>query len=130
MHKAQVSGGRRQQVSEQQELLAQELAQKSEQVEQRRQEMLQYLCRLTGRETESADEVRLKALRESVSQAKRLRGDLQRLHLQRQQLQQEEENCQNQMEQIDQSIAPVVAAAKEAAAFGQSGTLPAGKAAL
>ena len=116
LHKAQVSGGRRQQVSEQQELLAQELAQKSEQVEQRRQEMLQYLCRLTGRETESADEVRLKALRESVSQAKRLRGDLQRLHLQRQQLQQEEENCQNQMEQIDQSIAPVVAAAKEAAA--------------
>ena len=101
-------------MSEQQELLAQELAQKSEQVEQRRQEMLQYLCRLTGRETESADEVRLKALRESVSQAKRLRGDLQRLHLQHQQLQQEEENCQNPMEQIDQSIAPVVAAAKEA----------------
>lgn len=116
LRKAQVSGGRRQQVSEQQELLAQELAQKSEQVEQRRQEMLQYLCRLTGRETESADEVRLKALRESVSQAKRLRGDLQRLHLQHQQLQQEEENCQSQMEQIDQSIAPVVAAAKEAAA--------------
>ena len=99
-------------------------AQKSEQVEQRRQEMLQYLCRLTGRETESADEVRLKALRESVSQAKRLRGDLQRLHLQHQQLHQEEENCQNQMEQIDQSIAPVVAAAKEAAASKEAAAEP------
>ena len=42
--------------------------------------------------------------------------DLSQLAVQAVQLQQEEENCQNQMEQIDQSIAPVVAAAKEAAA--------------
>lgn len=114
LRKAQVSGGRRQQVMEQQDILAREVREKSLQTEQRQQEMLRYLCRLTGRETESADEVRLKALRESVSQAKRLRGDLQRLHLQRQQLQQEEENCQNQMDQIDRSISPVVTAAQQA----------------
>ena len=37
---------------------------------------------------QSADEVRLKSLRESVNQAKRIRTDLQRLHLQQQQIMQ------------------------------------------
>ena len=52
----------------------------------------------------STDEIRLKSLKESVNQAKRIRTDLQRLHLQQQQIQQEEENCKNQIEQINSAI--------------------------
>ena len=52
----------------------------------------------------STDEIRLKSLKESVNQAKRIRTDLHRLHLQQQQIQQEEENCKNQIEQINAAI--------------------------
>lgn len=65
---------------------------------------------------QSADEVRLKSLRESVNQAKRIRTDLQRLHLQQQQIMQEEENCKNQIEQINTSIQQAVDSCRAAGA--------------
>lgn len=115
LRRAQVSDGRREQVREQQQLLRREMEQKLEMERQRQQEMAQYLGRLTGRE-ERVDEVRLKALRESVNQAKRIRSDLHRLRLQHQQLGQEAQNCESQIAEIDRSIQPVIAQAKSASA--------------
>ena len=107
------------QFEEQENLLLEEISAKSQRANQMEAEIGVYLQKLTGfgAETEnleqqdnqknqspSTDEIRLKSLKESVNQAKRIRTDLQRLHLQQQQIQQEEENCKNQIEQINAAI--------------------------
>ena len=80
------------------------------------QEMVWEEDSLPEKNVQSADEVRLKSLRESVNQAKRIRTDLQRLHLQQQQIMQEKENCKNQIEQINTSIQQAVDSCRAAGA--------------
>ncbi len=133
--RVQVNNYKVHQFEEQENILLEEITAKSQKANLLESEITSYLQKLTRRisqqedtetdfdenssessgsatesESLSADEVRLKSLKESVNQAKRIRTDLQRLHLQQQQIMQEEENCANQIEQINQSIAYAVEA--------------------
>lgn len=117
--RVQINNYKIHQFEEQENLLLEEISTKSQRANQMEAEIGAYLQKLTGLGTEglelqlsgesekqllSTDEIRLKSLKESVNQAKRIRTDLQRLHLQQQQIQQEEENCKNQIEQINSAI--------------------------
>lgn len=100
--------------------IEQEIAAKQSVADNLREQICRYLTQLTGREIPpeelAADKVPFKSLRESVNQARRLRTEMQRLTLQQQQTQQEEENCRMQIEQINRSIQQVVAACEAAGA--------------
>ena len=100
--------------------IGQEIAAKQSVADNLREQICRYLTQLTGREIPpeelAADKVPFKSLRESVNQARRLRTEMQRLTLQQQQTQQEEENCRMQIEQINRSIQQVVAACEAAGA--------------
>ncbi len=129
--KVQVNNYKVHQFEEQENLLLEEITAKSQRANLLESEITSYLQKLTRRITQeqnaieneeekaeilSADEVRLKSLRESVNQAKRIRTDLQRLHLQQQQIMQEEENCNNQIEQINESISHAIQSCESAGA--------------
>lgn len=129
--RVQVNNYKIHQFEEQENLLLEEISAKSQRANQMETEIGAYLQKLTGFGTEpdslelpgnpdnpppSTDEIRLKSLRESVNQAKRIRTDLQRLHLQQQQIQQEEENCKNQIEQINAAIQLAVQSCSSAGA--------------
>ena len=102
LRKAQLDNDRLEQYSRQQRTLEQELRDRIQTAQQLYQQLGQYLVALTG--NPQAD-LCSKSLRESVGQAKRILAELQRLRLQQTQMQQEEQNCAQQIEQINASIA-------------------------
>lgn len=110
----QVNNYKIEQFEQQEQQIGQEIAAKQSVADNLREQICRYLTQLTGREIPpeelAADKVPFKSLRESVNQARRLRTEMQRLTLQQQQTQQEEENCRMQIEQINRSIQQVVAA--------------------
>ena len=116
----QVNNYKIEQFEQQEQQIRQEIAAKQSVADSLREQICRYLTQLTGREIPpeelAADKVPFKSLRESVNQARRLRTEMQRLTLQQQQTQQEEENCRMQIEQINQSIQQVVAACEAAGA--------------
>lgn len=116
----QVNNYKIEQFEQQEQQIGQEIAAKQSVADSLREQICRYLTQLTGREIPpeelAADKVPFKSLRESVNQARRLRTEMQRLTLQQQQTQQEEENCRMQIEQINQSIQQVVAACEAAGA--------------
>lgn len=116
----QVNNYKIEQFAQQEQQIGQEIAAKQSVADSLREQICLYLTQLTGREIPpeelAADKVPFKSLRESVNQARRLRTEMQRLTLQQQQTQQEEENCRMQIEQINQSIQQVVAACEAAGA--------------
>lgn len=109
----QVNNYKIEQFEQQEQQIGQEIAAKQSVADSLREQICRYLTQLTGREIPpeelAADKVPFKSLRESVNQARRLRTEMQRLTLQQQQTQQEEENCRMQIEQINRSIQQVVA---------------------
>ncbi len=116
----QVNNYKIEQFEQQEQQIGQEIAAKQSVADNLREQICRYLTQLTGREIPpeelAADKVPFKSLRESVNQARRLRTEMQRLTLQQQQTQQEEENCRMQIEQINRSIQQVVAACEAAGA--------------
>lgn len=116
----QVNNYKIEQFEQQEQQIEQEIAAKQSVADNLREQICRYLTQLTGREIPpeelAADKVPFKSLRESVNQARRLRTEMQRLTLQQQQTQQEEENCRMQIEQINRSIQQVVAACEAAGA--------------
>ena len=116
----QVNNYKIEQFEQQEQQIGQEIAAKQSVADSLREQICRYLTQLTGREIPpeelAADKVPFKSLRESVNQARRLRTEMQRLTLQQQQTQQEEENCRMQIEQINRSIQQVVAACEAAGA--------------
>lgn len=116
----QVNNYKIEQFEQQEQQIGQEIAAKQSVADNLREQICRYLTQLTGREIQpeelAADKVPFKSLRESVNQARRLRTEMQRLTLQQQQTQQEEENCRMQIEQINRSIQQVVAACEAAGA--------------
>lgn len=116
----QVNNYKIEQFEQQEQQIGQEIAAKQSVADNLREQICRYLTQLTGREIPpeelAADKVPFKSLRESVNQARRLRTEMQRLTLQQQQTQQEEENCWMQIEQINRSIQQVVAACEAAGA--------------
>ena len=116
----QVNNYKIEQFEQQEQQIGQEIAAKQSVADNLREQICRYLTQLTGREIPpeelAADKVPFKSLRESVNQARRLRTEMQRLTLQQQQTQQEEENCRIQIEQINRSIQQVVAACEAAGA--------------
>lgn len=122
LNRVQVNNYKIQQFKEQENLLYQEILAKSQQINILESEVSAYLQRLTanteqrGDESYSSNEIYLKSLCESVNQAKRIRTDLQRMHLQQQQIQQEIENCSNQIEQINEAITLAIRSCQSAGA--------------
>lgn len=116
----QVNNYKIEQFEQQEQQIGQEIAAKQSVADNLREQICRYLTQLTGREIPpeelAADKVPFKSLRESVNQARRLRTEMQRLTLQQQQTQQEEENCRMQIEQINRSIQQVVTACEAAGA--------------
>lgn len=116
----QVNNYKIEQFEQQEQQIGQEIAAKQSVADSLREQICRYLTQLTGREIPpeelAADKVPFKSLRESVNQARRLRTEMQRLTLQQQQTQQEEENCRMQIEQINRSIQQVVTACEAAGA--------------
>ncbi len=116
----QVNNYKIEQFEQQEQQIGQEIAAKQSVADSLREQICRYLTQLTGREIPpeelAADKVPFKSLRESVNQARRLRTEMQRLTLQQQQTQQEEENCRMQIEQINRSIQQVVADCEAAGA--------------
>ena len=116
----QVNNYKIEQFEQQEQQIGQEITAKQSVADNLREQICRYLTQLTGREIPpeelAADKVPFKSLRESVNQARRLRTEMQRLTLQQQQTQQEEENCRMQIEQINRSIQQVVAACEAAGA--------------
>lgn len=116
----QVNNYKIEQFEQQEQQIEQEIAAKQSVADSLQEQICRYLTQLTGREIPpeelAADKVPFKSLRESVNQARRLRTEMQRLTLQQQQTQQEEENCRMQIEQINRSIQQVVAACEAAGA--------------
>lgn len=116
----QVNNYKIEQFEQQEQQIGQEIAAKQSVADNLREQICRYLTQMTGREIPpeelAADKVPFKSLRESVNQARRLRTEMQRLTLQQQQTQQEEENCRMQIEQINRSIQQVVAACEAAGA--------------
>lgn len=116
----QVNNYKIEQFEQQEQQIGQEIAAKQSTADSLREQICRYLTELTGREIPpeelAADKVPFKSLRESVNQARRLRTEMQRLTLQQQQTQQEEENCRMQIEQINRSIQQAVAACEAAGA--------------
>lgn len=116
----QVNNYKIEQFEQQEQQIGQEIAAKQSVADNLREQICRYLTQLTGREIPpeelAADKVPFKSLRESVNQARRLRTEMQRLTLQQQQTQQEEENCRMQIEQINRSIQQMVAACEAAGA--------------
>ena len=116
----QVNNYKIEQFEQQEQQIGQEIAAKQSEADNLREQSCRYLTQLTGREIPpeelAADKVPFKSLRESVNQARRLRTEMQRLTLQQQQTQHEEENCRMQIEQINRSIQQVVAACEAAGA--------------
>ena len=116
----QVNNYKIEQFEQQEQQIGQEIAAKQSVADNLREQICRYLTQLTGREIPpeelAADKVPFKSLRDSVNQARRLRTEMQRLTLQQQQTQQEEENCRMQIEQINRSIQQVVAACEAAGA--------------
>ena len=116
----QVNNYKIEQFEQQEQQIGQEIAAKQSVADSLREQICRYLTQLTGREIPpeelAADNVPFKSLRESVNQARRLRTEMQRLTLQQQQTQQEEENCRMQIEQINRSIQQVVADCEAAGA--------------
>lgn len=116
----QVNNYKIEQFEQQEQQIGQEIAAKQSVADNLREQICRYLTQLTGREIPpeelAADKVPFKSLRESVNQARRLRTEMQRLTLQQQQTQQEDENCRMQIEQINRSIQQVVAACEAAGA--------------
>ena len=116
----QVNNYKIEQFEQQEQQIGQEIAAKQSVADNLREQICRYLTQLTGREIPpeelAADKVPFKSLRESVNQSRRLRTEMQRLTLQQQQTQQEEENCRMQIEQINRSIQQVVAACEAAGA--------------
>ena len=116
----QVNNYKIEQFEQQEQQIGQEIAAKQSVADNLREQICRYLTQLTGREIPpeelAADKVPFKSLRESVNHARRLRTEMQRLTLQQQQTQQEEENCRMQIEQINRSIQQVVAACEAAGA--------------
>ena len=108
----QVNNYKIEKFEQQEQQIGQEIAAKQSVADNLREQICRYLTQLTGREIPpeelAADKVPFKSLRESVNQARRLRTEMQRLTLQQQQTQQEEENCRMQIEQINRSIQPPV----------------------
>lgn len=120
LRRIQVNNYKIEQFEQQEQQIGQEIAAKQSVADNLREQICRYLTQLTGREIPpeelAADKVPFKSLRESVNQARRLRTEMQRLTLQQQQTQQEEENCRMQIEQINRSIQQVVAACEAAGA--------------
>ena len=116
----QVNNYKIEQFEQQEQQIGQEIAANQSVADSLREQICRYLTQLTGREIPpeelAADKVPFKSLRESVNQARRLRTEMQRLTLQQQQTQQEEENCRMQIEQINRSIQQVVADCEAAGA--------------
>ena len=116
----QVNNYKIEQFEQQEQQIGQEIAAKQSVADSLREQICRYLTQLTGREIPpeelAADKGPFKSLRESVNQARRLRTEMQRLTLQQQQTQQEEENCRMQIEQINRSIQQVVADCEAAGA--------------
>ena len=100
----QVNNYKIEQFEQQEQQIGQEIAAKQSVADKLREQICRYLTQLTGREIPpeelAADKVPFKSLRESVNQARRLRTEMQRLTLQQQQTQQEEDVYKRQVQHI------------------------------